>query len=364
MKMDKRVLTAAVIVMVIACAAALVIWKKAALKRLPAPEAHPVPVETARVMEGRLEVRDHYLGQIVPLERALISTKLTGYILQLPKHEGDPVKEGELLVEIEARQLEAAIKGIRSQIAAARQDLEAKEAVFDRNRQLIRHEAISKEAFDMSKRALEMARARVKELEQQLISTRVELSYARIASPFAGVVTRRFKDPGDLAAAGAPILEIEEPSSGYRILVKVPQEKSGGYRPGMCAYLTLGGRSTKTEIFRVHPAVDEIGLATVELRIDTPPFGLPSGSSVGVDLVESAPDGLIVPAEALVTAREPMVYAVRGGRLSAVKVEILGRSGGMAAVKGGLSPGELVVTGDPGMLLRLHHGQQVAAVGP
>ncbi len=359
----KHILALLVVLLCVIGAIRLVKMKKAALKKAPTPLKAPVPVKTARIHKGSLALREHYLGTIVPLEKATISTRLTGYILKVTKYEGDPVKKGTLLVEIEARALEAKLAGLKAALKGAQSELLTKEAIFQRNKKLLAHEAISKEAFELSKSALDVAQAKVIELRQEIAATKVDLSYARIYAPFDGVITKRFKDPGDLATPGAPILTLENPRAGYRVLVKVPQERAHFFIPGRPAYLLWGPQERPARIYRVHPAVGTEALATVELRLKQRPFGLPSGASIGVDLVSGVPQGFILPLKALVRGQNTAVYVVRQGRLVLVPVKVLGQSKDQIVVSGALREGETVVIGDPGLLLRLHPGQKVQARG-
>ncbi len=337
--------------------------KKAALNQIPPPIRAPLPVNTAQVREGRLELREHYLGTIVPLRAAQISTRLSGYVLKITKYEGDQVKRGELLVEIDSRSLKAKLAGLKAALRAAEGELLTREAIFKRNQRLLAHEAISQEAFDLSKSAFELAQAKVVELRQEIAATQADLSYACIHAPFSGVVTKRFKNPGDLATPGAPILTLEAPGAGYRVLVKVPQERAGLFSPGQTAYLLGNGQEEKAKVFRVYPAVGAEALATVEIRIPKRPFNLPSGASVGVDLVSLAPQGFILPLKALVQGEKPAVYVVRKGRLVLIPIRLKGQSKDQIVASGALKPGERVVIGDPGLLLRLHPGQRVLAEG-
>ncbi len=337
----------------------LVKAKKKALKETPLPLKAPLPVEIVKVKQDRLEILEHYLGTIVPIRKAVISTKLFGYILKLPKYEGDVVKAGEVLVEIEAKGLRARLSSLSAELLAAENELLTRKKIFLRNKELLAHEAISREAYELSQSAYELAKAKVKKLRQEIAAIKADLSYAKIVAPFSGVVTRRFKEPRELAAPGIPLLEIEDPQSGYRILVKIPQEKAPKLIKGAKAYLTLGKRKILASVFQVHPAVGNQALATVEIRLKKRPFSLPSGASVGVDLVLGCPEGFIIPVRALASGKRKAVYVVRNGHLVLVPVKVLGKSQDLFVCKGELSPGESVVVGDPGLLLRLAPGMRV-----
>ncbi len=329
------------------------------LNETPPPREFPIPVEAKPVKKGALEIKEHYLGTIKPLVFARISTRISGYILKVTKREGDPVEEGELLVEIDPRDILSRISSLKVRLQAAESQLLTKKSIYLRNRKLFKHDAISKEEFEVSKSAFDLAKAYAEDIRQELERERINLSYARITSPFSGVVTRRIMEPGELATPGSPIMELEDPDGGYKILVKIPQDRASSIFPESKAYITLGKEKMITRVHRVYPAVDESMLCEVELRTKSRPFGLPSGSSVGVDLVVKRPKGFIVPISSIAKGKKPRVYAVRRERLHEIPITVLGVSGNLAVVRGNLKEGEPVVVGDPGFLLRLNPGNRV-----
>ncbi|AEH44021.1 efflux transporter, RND family, MFP subunit [Thermodesulfatator indicus DSM 15286] len=336
--------------------------KKETIQSVKPPQKIPLPVEVAKVTKGTLEIREHYLGTITPVHEANIATRISGYILRITKYEGDKVKKGELLVEIEAKDIEAKLGVLKTQLASAQTELLVRKGIFERNQKLLEHEAISQEAFDLSKAAYQAALARVEQLKQEIEAAKVNLSYAFIKAPFSGVVTRRFKNPGDMATPGAPLITLEDPKAGYRLLVNIPQEKAASIVPGDRVYISLGDRQKIAAVYKVYPAVSKEALATVEIRLKKRPFSLPSGASLGVDLVLANLEGLLLPAKALVPGKSQGVYVVEKGRLKFIPVRVLGQSKGQVVASGKLNEGDQVVVGDPGLLLRLYPGQKVIPI--
>ncbi len=365
MKKLKILLVLLILIIVVALAVHLVKKKKEALAKLPPPKVVPLPVEVAKVKWGKLAVTEHYLGEIRPVLGAKISSRISGYLLAVTKYEGDRVKKGELLARIDDKPIRARISALKAQIEAARTSFLTKKRIFERDRILYENKAISKEAFEISEAAFKEAKARLKTLEAELSAAENDLSYTVIKAPFSGVVTARLKEPGELALPGVPILALEEPTSGYRVFVRVPQAKAASFRPGARALLTEGEKRLSAKIFRVHPAVGPGELATVEIRLPSRPFELPSGARVGVDLTLKEVEGAIVPLKALLeNVNETYVFRVKPekaglGEVEAVKVGLLGRSGEEVALSGPLSEGDLVVVAEESTLLRLHQGEKV-----
>ena len=188
-------------------------------------------------------------------------------------------------------------------------------------------------------------------MKKELSAVKSDLAYATIQAPFSGLVSHRFREPGDLVLPGIPILEIESPEKGYRIFVRVPQRKAAYIREGSKAILSEGRRRLSVSVFRVHPAVSENGLATVELRVAERPFGLPSGAKVGADLVMKTTEKTYV---FLAKTEQGDLASVRS-----VPVMVLGRNGDLVAVSGRLSEGDWVIVAEESTLLRLHEGMKV-----
>ena len=355
----------AVVIIIAAAAIHVVKKKKKALSQLPTPKVASLPVEVARVKVGKLLVKEHYLGRIEPLISAKISSKVSGYLLSVTKYEGDPVKKGEVLAKIDDRPIREKISSLKAQIDAAKTAFLTKKHIFERDRILYKNKAISKEAFEISETNFKEAKARLETLKAELATAENDLLYTVIKAPFNGVVTARFKDPGNLVVSGAPILEVEKPNAGYRILVGVPQEKAAVFKPGALAVLIEGNKSLNARIYRVFPAVSPGELATVEIRLGQRPFGLPSGARVGVNLVTSEVEGAIVPLRALlenvnatyVFLAEPIGNGT--ARIKPIEVSVLGRSGEKVAVSGPLKDSDLVVVAEESTLLRLYRGEVV-----
>ena len=370
MRRIKALIALLVAAAVVALAVHKVREKRAALKRLSPPQVAPLPLEVTRVRVGILPVTEHYLGVIRPLLSAKITSRISGYLLSVTKYEGDSVKKGEILARIDDTPIRARITSLKAQIKAAQVSYLTRKRIFERDRVLYRHKAISQEAFELSESALREAEARLKTLKAELSAAENDLTYAVIRAPFSGVVTERLREPGDMVVPGAPILALEDPSRGYRIFVGVPQARAALFKPGARAVLTEGKRRLSARIFRVLPAVGPGELATVEIRLAERPFGLPSGARVGVDLVVREVRGAIVPLRALLeTANGTHVFLARRetgpfARIEVARVRVLGRAKDEVAVSGPLSSEDLVVVAQESTLLSLHAGQKVRIEGP
>jgi RND family efflux transporter MFP subunit len=266
--------------------------------------------------------------------------------------------------------VEAEVLATRQRLAGARSLYETQRSITGRDEKLFAAGAISQEALERSGSALDSARAAVeayeeslKGMERSVAAARLQTGYARMVAPFAGVVTRRLAEPGDLAVPGKAVLTIEQVSPA-KVVVQVPQELMGKMRQGGKLYLANGGERLPAEVSRVHPALGRNLLGSLEVVLPQSPFGLPTGSTVGVELVMATVTGSIVPENALVRSEKgAFVYLVENGAVRTRPVELLGSAGGKAAVRGDLPAGAVVAVGQENRLLTLSDGMQVTAAG-
>jgi RND family efflux transporter MFP subunit len=193
---------------------------------------------------------------------------------------------------------------------------------------------------------------------------RTQAGYARITAPFSGVISKRWVEPGELAAPGKPILTVEKTSS-YKILAQVPQEELAGIRPGAKVVLSNGSQTLDAKVNRVYPALGKNMLATVEVLMASAPFKLPSFATVGFDVVTKKVEGLTIPAQAVVrTGEGTFVCQIKDGVIHIIPVTLLGMGNGSAAISGGIEAGAQVAVGQENKLLTLAEGSSVRVADP
>jgi len=376
--MKRRVSIIVIATLLIVGGVVVVKSKEKKLAGLPAPQAMVPTVQVVPLERGKLEIATHYLGSIEPFTKSDLSPRISGSILTVTKREGDNVRPGELLVTIDDRELVDRVLAVDAEVLATRQRLagalsayETQKSIHARDEVLFKAGAISQEALERSRAALDGAKAVVdaykenlKGLEKNTSIARTQSGYARITAPFSGVVSRRWSEPGDLAVPGKPILTIEK-RSPFKVLAQVPQEELAGIGPGSPVTLTNGGRSIAAEVTRIYPALGKNMLATVEAVIPLSPFGLPSGSTVGFDVVTRKVEGFLAPDQAVVkSSRGSFICLVKDGVVRVKPVKLLGAGNGKVALDGDLAAGELAAVAQENKLLTLAEGSRVTAVAP
>ena len=265
----------------------------------PVGSAPPVSVQTVTAKQVQWPSLYEATGTVRARTSAIIAAKLMGYVREVKVQTGDRVREGQLLVTLDARDLdvnsrraEAALDEVRSSVpeadsavAGAKASLDLAQATFNRMQDLFSKKSISNQEFDEASAKLkaaqaahEMARARRAQLDakaarvqQEVRATEVTRSYAEITAPFAGVVTAKSADPGTLALPGAPLLTIER-EGAYRLEASVEESRMAEIRVGQPVSVTLDGidRTLEVRVSEIVPAVDAAS-RSYTVKIDLPP---------------------------------------------------------------------------------------------
>jgi len=375
--MKKKWIILGGILVILAGAIILIKIKQHELASLPKPQANLQTVQTTTITEGNLEVTTHYVGAIEPSTRSDLSARISGNILNITKHEGDPVRQGELVAAIDDRELADRAQAVNAEalaaqyrMAGAKSAYETQKSIYERDVMLYGEGAISKEALERSRAAFDGVQATLSALQESFKGLRksttaaqTQAGYAKIYAPFTGMVSKRWSEPGDLAVPGKPILTVEK-LSPYKVVVQIPQEEINRVKKGTKVYLSNADQRQSAAVDRVYPALGKNLLGSVEIVLTTRPFNLPSGSTVGVDLAVNLFSGLLVPENAVLkTGHGAFVYVLDKNIVKIRPVNLLGTGAGKAAISGPVHAGETVAVGQESRLLGLKEGSTVQPVG-
>ena len=229
---------------------------------------------------------EEVVGTVRPKLRCDSEATVSGRIEQMSAVPGQLVKRGDLLVQLDAREIQAKL----DQATASRDQAESD---LVRYTKLIAQHAITQQEFEATQSRARIARASVTEAETML-------GYTKITAPFDGVITSKLSDVGDLAAPGRPLLKMEDPQA-LRFEADVPEAIIARIKPDAVLPVRVGGQpeisGTVTEI---SPASDP-NSRTFLVKLDLPQSaGLRGGlfGRVGVPVGESSV--LRVPSSAVV----------------------------------------------------------------
>ncbi len=370
-------------------------------------------VTTAKVEKVDLVSKVTANGKIQARRKVDLSALVMGQIVNLAVKEGDKVRRGQLLLQIDKAQLAAAAAGSEASLAAMRNDLEAARATaeqarldYERAKQNYDAKILSEAEYQKARSSLDTARAnlaatqeRMRQASATLAGSRDSLSKTTVTSPIGGIVTALPIKEGEVTVIGTmnnpgtQLLTISDMSEVEAVMMvdetSVPQVKVG-----QTANLTVDaypGKKFKGLVTEVGSSPipkndpDLLSLVAnseainfkVKIRVQDPPDSIRPGFSVTAEIVTGRNEGATaIPIQALVVRDVPKkdkkagassgrpeteegVYLVKNGKLEFQKVET-GLAGElMIEVKKGPSVGQEIVTGPFKVLRQVKEGDRV-----
>lgn len=266
-----------------------------------------------------------------------IWARASGYLKAWYVDIGARVKQGQLLAEIEAPEIDQQLQQAREQFNTAEANLKLSEITADRYSNLFKTDSVAKQDVDNSVQAAAANMATVKSAQANVSRLEQLVGYEKVYAPFNGVITARNIDVGalvdaDTNTAAKELFQLASTAT-LRVYVNVPEAYSRAARPGVNAYLTLTefpGRQFHGTVVRDADAIDPNSRTLlVEVDVRNPTGELLPGSYVSVHLkLPSKLEAVTVPANSLLFRSEGLrVAVVRNGRTELVPV-ILGRDYG------------------------------------
>ena len=145
----------------------------------------------------------------------VISPVISATISSISVWSGDEVKEGDVLVKLDSRELSARVDQARQSVVAARARRTQAEKDRQRIERILRADAgaVSKAEVDRTEAVLQSARADLLRFKRQEDETRTAMSYSTLTAPIAGRIVERYADPGDTARQGEPLLRMYDPAT-------------------------------------------------------------------------------------------------------------------------------------------------------
>jgi multidrug efflux system membrane fusion protein len=314
-----------------------------------------VPVRATAAVEKDVPVELRAVGRIVASQSVAIRPQVSGTLVAAHFTEGQAVRKGDLLVEIDRRPFEAALSEAKARLA--QDEVRAANARQD----AARYAGLVEKEF-VSRQQNEAATANAAALEAQVAADRaaveraaLNLSYATIRAPVSGRTGRLLVHPGNLVQAGAPepLVTIEQVKPVYAEFA-LPERHLAALRarrdapPPVRLTASGSGKEVVGELAFVNNAVDSAtGTILLKARVANEDEALWPGQSIDVFLrVADRARAIVVPAAAVPTGQQgDYVYVVtpaRTAQLRLVQVEQAGAA--EVVIAKGVSPGELVVT--------------------
>ena len=337
----------------------------------------PLPVIGHTVKRGAVTSEVMGTGTLEARVQTVVSSKIAGRISDMLVDQGDEVEEGQILLQLDDRELKQQVEIARSALAAANASVERMEAEavraqavfsqvkvdYKRNQQLFASRSISATEMDKNAQALEVAeadlvksKASVGEAKKNLIVAQNTLDYhlARlgdtvIKAPFSGLIVRRDREPGDIVVPGTSIFMLISTKELW-ISAWVDETEMSRVAAGQRARVIFRSEPDHPYPGKVMRLGREADRETRQFIVDVKPDNLPVNWAVGqraevfIKTAHKA-DAVLLPSKAILREEEKIgVLVEKDGRAvwRSIKIGLRGRE--EVEILEGLDPGETVIT--------------------
>jgi RND family efflux transporter MFP subunit len=296
-------------------------------------------VRTAAAVTGPAAPTIRTNGLLVNEDEIRLSFKVGGVIRRLSVTEGEQVRKGQKLAEIEQAEIDAQVEQAAQSYEKARRDLE-------RGERLYADKVISLEQ-------LQDLRTQTAVSEAALDSAKFNWSYAAIVAPHDGTVLRRLAEERELVQAGSPILVLGAKDKGYVVRTGLADREIVQVKLGDVAQIRLDALPGKTltgKVTEVSGAADAgSGMFGIEVSLDPTDLPLKSGLVAKLTIVPAsakAGERIYVPIGAIVegNGRTARVFVLEQNHARQREVEVAFIEGEAVALETGLRAGEQVIT--------------------
>ncbi len=353
------------------------------------PQEKPRQVKAAVLKVKAFSVPQYrvFPGEVCAREQITLASKLSGYARQVLVDEGQLVRQGEVLIRLDDRDLRAEIKALQADlrsVAKERQALSAQrayaEANFARFKRLFQEKAATQEELDRARAAYESLKAREEALKAREEATKARLAkvesllaYTVIRSPARAVVVKRLVSQGSLVSPGVPLLVLDDLSAGFRFCAAVDESLLGKVKRGENLRVDFPARG-QSLVAPVSAVVDKVDPSsrTFTLKLDLPQGKWPSGLFGRVYVPVGQSQKVLIPRKAVVfrgdlsgvyvldqdhrarfrVVRLGKAYVQKGGVFSPAPSDT---STALVEVLSGLAPGDQIVL----RVQKVHEGDQI-----
>ena len=339
------------------------------------PNARPQPVVAAPARTGTIEVYIDALGTVTPRNMVVVHTRVDGQLMSVAFREGQTVKAGDLLAQIDPRPFEVQLTQANGQMARDQAQLKNAQVDLERYRTLLKQDSISSQQVDTQEALVRQDQGVVESDQGAIDSAKLQLVYSRVIAPITGRVGLRQVDPGNIVHASdsnglVTITQVQPITVIYPVpednVPRIVKRMQGGQDVAVEAY-DRGGK-TKLATGRLLTMDNQIdtttGTVKVKAEFPNPDAVLFPNQFVNVRMgVETRQNATLVPTAAIQRgAPGTFVFLVKPDQTVAVTPVKLGAvEGETTEVQSGLQAGNQVVVDGAD---KLRDGSKVQLIDP
>lgn len=327
------------------------------------PQAPQEPIRSVKLMtvrHGALQARSAFAGEVRARTESRLGFRVGGKLIQRPAEVGQRVAAGQLLAQLDAQDLALATQAAQAQIAAAQTQRDLAAADLKRFSDLKAQGFVSGAEIERRQAAVDAAEATLRQARAQGAVQGNQAGYARLLADGPGVVLSVEAEPGQVVAAGAPVVRIAR--NGARdAVIAVPEDQVARVRTGQAAQVVLWSGAgvapapLPAQVREVAASADPV-TRTFQVKLSLPADAkVPLGATVSVQFDGEAATGaaaaagqIRLPTSALVRApggkdSAVWVFDPASGTVSMRTVIVAGADGNEIVVASGLKDGEEIV---------------------
>ncbi|HEV8554357.1 MAG TPA: MdtA/MuxA family multidrug efflux RND transporter periplasmic adaptor subunit [Casimicrobiaceae bacterium] len=339
------------------------------------PNARPMPVVAAPARKGNIDVYIDGLGTVTPRNMVVVRARVDGQLMSVAFREGQNVKAGDLLAQIDPRPFEVQLTQANGQMARDQAQLKNAQVDLERYRTLLAQDSISKQQVDTQEALVRQYQGAVQSDQGAIDNAKLQIAYARVTAPIGGRVGLRQVDPGNIVHASdsnglVTITQVQPITVIYPVpednVPRIVKRMQGGQEVAVEAFDRSGKNKLATgRLLTLDNQIDTT-TGTVKLKAEFPneDAALFPNQFVNVRMaVETRQDVTLVPTAAIQRgAPGTFVYLVNQDQsvaMTPVKLGAVERES--TEVQSGLEPGNLVVVDGAD---KLRDGSKVELVDP
>jgi RND family efflux transporter MFP subunit len=291
-------------------------------------------------------------GTLQGFVQSPIAARASGYLRRWYKDIGSRVRRGELLAEIETPEIDQQLSQALAAREQAASSLALAKSTVERWEALRKKDAVSQQELDERRSGDAQARSNLAAADANVERLRQLEGFKRVVAPFAGVITKRYVDVGDLIDAGGGAgraLFLLAQTDPLRVYVSVPQTYAQLVKPGQQVIVTqaeLGGQTFRGVVARTSASIDA-ATRTMQVEISLPNRDgtLLPGAYVQVSLPLQSSQAMVISTNTLMFRGEGMRVAVvdGAGRIHLAPVKIGRNYGETVEVLDGIAPTDQLV---------------------
>ncbi|NDV26131.1 efflux RND transporter periplasmic adaptor subunit [Desulfovibrio sp. JC010] len=315
------------------------------------------PVRVLKITDANAPELRKFPGKVKATREATLAFRVSGQIERFVVKEGDYVKKGQIIAELDQRDFQAAIANLEAKLIGARSVMKEAKLTYDRNAKLLESDTVAQSAFDSAQSSFESSRATVNSLIQDLRRAKLNLQYTRLVAPFSGTIAVKSVDNHEFVQAKESIVQLEDTSS-LDVVVDVPENiwvrgiiKKDSYDfKARAKFETYPGREFKLDIKEYQTKANaETQTYEVTLKMKNPD-GLSIHPGMTAEVVASMPEikgvqTVSVPISAVVgyPDQDKFVWVYDNGAVKKRIVKVGRIVNKSFEVYEGINPGEQVV---------------------